>query len=91
MSQIEVVVHGDTGSTYVYLQRGARSVRTDEIEDGFLVDFDEKGGIIGFEVIADQTDGSERQAVSKAIAYLASQVETHAEALEGLREYATAV
>lgn len=91
MTQIEVTVHEDTGSTYVYLQQGARSVRTDEVEEGFLVDFDAEGGIIGFEVLADQSDSPERQAITRVMAYLASQVKSHTAALDELREYATAV
>lgn len=43
MSQIEVISHSKTGSTYVYLKHGEKSVRTEEIEDGFLVDFDRAG------------------------------------------------
>jgi uncharacterized protein YuzE len=91
VSQIEVISHSETGSTYVYLKRGEKSARTEEIEDGFLVDFDRAGEIVGFEILATRSDNLEKQAVMKVISYLTGQIDTHTVALDELREYTTAV
>ena len=89
---IDVTIDNETGSAYVYLQsREAKSARTDEIEDGFLVDFDDAGAIVGFEILEIQGDNREKQAVDRVLTYLTGQIKTHAVALDELREYATAV
>ncbi len=89
---IDVTVDEETGAAYIYLQgRDAKSARTDEIEEGFLIDFDDNGHIIGFEILEIEGENRQKQAVARVLAYLTGQLRTHALALDELREYATAV
>ena len=90
--KVEVTIDGETGAGYFYLQSpNVKSYRTEEIEDGFLVDFDETGDIVGFELVDTEGENPERQALMKVMSYLTGQIKSHGEALDELREYAAAV